>query len=65
MPNKVLDHWAPEMDDNGLTPPFPALDFEGEQYDLVHLLEGCLQNGSYVSIDMSERKSNENWVMRS
>lgn len=39
------------MDDNGLTPPFLALDFEGEHDDLVHLLEGSLQNGSSESID--------------
>lgn len=37
--NKELDRWAQQMDDNGLTPPFLALDFEGEQDDLVHQLE--------------------------
>lgn len=37
--NKELDRWAQQMDDNGLTPPFLALDFEGEVNDLVHQLE--------------------------
>lgn len=38
-----------QMDDNGLTPPFLALNFEGEQDDLVHLLESLLQNSSSES----------------
>lgn len=41
-----------QMDDNGLTPPFLALDFEGEQDDLVHLLESLQQNGSSESVDV-------------
>ncbi len=52
------------MDSIGLTAPFLALYFEGEQNDLVHLLDSLLQNGSSESADVSESRSSKRKEVR-